>query len=288
MRLYCHVCGKVQAFTASANNIICEKCNYHQPINNMATRKENGSLTGSSRYKKEAEAKKANSVGTKAKQLAESATQALSQTPEAVSNVTNAVTTQTSATSSSISAGSAHTFASSSLQRHTDAYGGLAIPQTDFNSLIPSNLLKPQIQLQATEEELTVGLENYAGGTRAQRLLQAGYKYIEEVGKTKQQFHKAEASIIKAATEGVKVQQEVVRFDRQNIELSIDYEKLAQTDEKLKQEQIITSATRNETGLLIQKIEATERKKVAEIQSIDAQTQDIIQRYLKTAISGAA
>ena len=288
MRFYCHVCGTVQAFAAtSSNTIACEKCNHQQSVNNMATRKENGSLTGSSRYKKEEEAKKANSVGAKAKKLAESATQSLSQTPEVVSNVSSAVTSQISA-ASNISTGSRQNFASSSLQRHTDAYGGLAIPQTDFNSLIPSNLLKPQIQLLATEEELTVGLENYAGGTRAQRLLQAGYKYIEEVGKTKQQFHKAEASIIKAATEGVKVQQEVVRFDRQNIELSIDYEKLAQTDEKLKQEQIITNATRNETGLLIQKIEATERKKVAEIQSIDAQTQDIIQRYLKTAISGAA
>ena len=281
MKLYCHMCGKVQYFTASSNCVTCENCLHQQPIKNMATRKENGSLTGSSRYKKEEEAKKANSVGTKAKQLAESATQAISKTPEVINNAANTVTTQT---------GKINTVsgASSSLQRTTDAYGGLSIPQTDFNSLIPSNLLKPQIQLQATEEELTVGLENYAGGTRAQRLLQAGYKYIEEVGKTKQQFHKAEASIIKAATEGVKVQQEVVRFDRQNIELSIDYEKLAQTDEKLKQEQIITNATRNETGLLIQKIEATERKKVAEIQSIDAQTQDIIQRYLKTAISGAA
>ncbi len=288
MRLYCHVCGKVQAFiTTSSNSIACQKCNHQQSVNDMATRKENGSLTGSTRYKKEAEAKKANSVGTKAKQLAESATEALSQTSKVVPNVASAVTTQTSA-ASSVSTGSNQTLASSSLQRATDPYGGLTIPVVDFNGMMPSDLLNPQIQLQATEEQLTTGLANYAGATRAQHLMQAGFKYIEEVGKTKQQFHKAEASIIKAATEGVKVQQEVVRFDRQNIELSIDYEKLAQTDEKLKQEQIITNATRTETGLLIQKIAATERKKAAEIQSIDAQTQDIIQRYLKTTISGVA
>ncbi len=35
-------------------------------------------------------------------------------------------------------------------------------------------------------------------------------------------YHKAQSSIIKASTEGIKVQQEIVRFDRQNIELETD------------------------------------------------------------------
>lgn len=263
----------------------------------MATRKENGSITGSSRFKKEDQAKKANSVGAKAKKLAESATQAIYKNPELLNNATNSATTQVTKGNQAVNdinvavgvgTGYGHTLSSGSLQKLIDPYGGISVPTVNFSEMLPSDLLNPQIQLQASEEQLTTGLANYAGATRAQHLMQAGFKYIEEVGKTKQQFHKAEVSIIKAATEGVKVQQEVVRFDRQNIELSIDYEKLTQTDEKLKQEQIITSATRNETSLLVQKIQATERKKVAEIQSIDAQTQDIIQRYLKTAISGVA
>ncbi|NJM23581.1 MAG: hypothetical protein HC907_35650 [Richelia sp. SM1_7_0] len=151
--------------------------------------------------------------------------------------------------------------------------------------MIPSDLLNPQIELQATEEQLTNGLAVYAGATRAQQLLQAGFKYIEEIGKTKQQYHRAEQSIIKSATEGVKVQQEIVKFDKQNIELDIDITKREQSNEKLKQEQIKLTGMQKETSQIVLKIESQERKRDAEIRSIDAQTQDIIQKYLKDSIN---
>ena len=117
----------------------------------------------------------------------------------------------------------------------TDFYGGLTMPEMDFNGMMPSDLLNPSISVTASEEQLTAGMETYAGATRAQKLYQAAFKYIGEIGKTKQEFHKAQASIIKSATEGIKVQQEIVRFDRQNIELDTDIVKLEQSYEKLNQ-----------------------------------------------------
>lgn len=268
---------------------------------------EAGSLTGSKRVK----AQKEKSAGTRAKKVAEAAgtvlkdaavgvgQTAVSAATGAVSNTANAVTTGASevkqAATNALQARNAITgeegytgqLASGQLTRESDIYGGLAFPEQDFNGMIPSDLLNPQIELQATEEQLTAGLAVYAGATRAQTLLQAGFKYIAEVGKTKQLYHKAEQSVIKAATEGVKVQQETVNYDIENIKLDQKIERREQENEKLKQEQIKTLGARNETEQLRQKIEAQEGKKDAEINSIKAQTQDVIQKYLKGSIHQA-
>jgi hypothetical protein len=83
----------------------------------------------------------------------------------------------------------------------------------------------------------------------------------------------------------VKVQQEIVRFDIQNVELSTTKEKLEHSNERLKQAQITTTALQNETSQLALKFEAQEGKRDAEIHSIKAQTQDIIQKYLKDSIN---
>jgi hypothetical protein len=181
-----------------------------------------------------------------------------------------------------------HGYASGSIQHSEDIYGGLAMPQMDFGAMVPTDLLNPTGLPECSEEQLTQGLAIYASATRSMELYKAGFQYIEKVGQTKQQFHKAQSSVIKAATEQVKVHQEVVCFDRQNVELGIDREKLEQSNEKLKQAQITTLATRNETTQLIQKIEANEGRKDAEIKSIQAQTQEIIQKYLKDSIASAA
>lgn len=270
----------------------------------MATRKEVGGLTGSKRVKKEKE----NSAGNRAKQIAESAGTLLkdaavgvgstvaSGVSQAVSNTANNITTGVSqiksASINTLQAKNAITgelgytgqYASGQMTRETDAYGGLAFPEQDFNGMIPSDLLNPQIALQASEEQLTQGLSVYAGATRAQQLLQAGYKYIGEIGKTKQLYHKAEQSIIKASTECVKVQQELINYDIENIKVDQKLERREQENEKLKQEQIKTLGARNETEQLRQKIEANELKRDAEIQNINAQTQNIIQKYLKDSI----
>jgi len=195
----------------------------------------------------------------------------------AVSNVAQSVGNAASNVTQSV--------AGSSIQRHSDPRGGLKVPEMDFTGLIPSDLLHPSGLPKVSEEELTAGLAEYAGATRAQRLYQAGFKYIEEVGKTKQQYHKAEQSIIKAATESVKVQQEVVRFDKQNVELDIDLEKLEHSKEKLKQARITTIALQHETSQIGQKFEAQRHKRDAEIKSIQAQSQDIIQKYLKDSVN---
>jgi len=169
--------------------------------------------------------------------------------------------------------------------KETDVYGGLAIPELDFNGMIPTDLLNPNIAVTATEEQLTAGLENYAGAVRAQKLYQAGFGYVSEVGKTKQAYHKAQASVIKAATEGVKVQQEIVRFDRQNIELETDIVKREQSGEKLNQESIKLTGMQKETTQLTRRIEANEAKREAEIRSVEIQTQMITQKYLVESIN---
>jgi transcriptional regulator with XRE-family HTH domain len=165
-------------------------------------------------------------------------------------------------------------FQSSSLTHKSDVYGGLAFPVQDFSGMIPSDLLNPQIELQATDEQLTTGLSVYAGASRAQELLQAGFKYIQEVGQTRQQYHKAEQSIIKGATEGIKTQQEIVNFDIANVNLSTTHEKLIQA-------RVTTKAYQNETELMRLFFEAKEQKKTAEIQRLQAESQKITQTYLK-------
>lgn len=175
----------------------------------MAPRKP-GSLTGSKRFQQEKEDK---SIGIKAKALADGAGVALSQVAQTTSDIANTLTTATAKTGQVVNntvqtlriltgyQGYTSTKASSQLTSNGDPYGGLSVPHADIQSFIPPDLLKPQIALKASEEELTTGLMEYAAGTRAQQLLQAGYKFIEEVGKTKLSMHKAQSSVIKAVIE---------------------------------------------------------------------------------------
>jgi hypothetical protein len=234
-------------------------------------------------------------MGAKASEVAQNVGTTLQPVTNTVSAVANAVTTAAATaantanniTQALVPTGTGYqgSYQSSQLQVATDIYGGLQMPAVSFDGLIPIDLLHPSGLPQISEQELTEGLAEYAGATRAQKLYQAGFTYIGEVGRTKQQYHKAEQSIIKAATEGVKTQQEIVRFDRQNVELSTDKEKLEHSNERLKQAQITTTALRNETAQLALKFEAQEGKRDAEIKSIQAQTQDVIQKYLKDSIN---
>jgi hypothetical protein len=270
-----------------------------------ARKKENGSLTNSARYKAEQETdKKArarvkerlSSVGDKAKQVADNAGVAFQAVSTAANTVASGAAKASEVVGNTAQALGALTGykgytghrASGELTTTGDPYGGVSVPTTDIASLIPTDLLNPQIQLKATEERLTAALSEYAAGTRAQQLLQAGYRYIEEVGKTKQSMHKAQSSIIKGVIEEVRVKSEVVNFDIANVALETNKEKLNQANEKLKQEQVKTLAAQNETAQLIEKTEALEGKRSAEIQRIRAQTNDIIQKYLKDSIHQSA
>ena len=229
-----------------------------------------------------------NTIGSKASRLAEAANSSLANTVNAISAVSNAITTGTAASKGAaidfkqaigggggITSGQRH-----EIERQTDIFGGLTMPEMDFNGMMPSDLLNPSISVTASEEQLTAGMETYAGATRAQKLYQAGFKYISELGRTKQEYHKAQASIIKASTEGIKVQQEIIRFDRQNIELDTDIVKLEQSSEKLNQEGIKLTGLQKETTQIIRKIEAMELRRDAEIKGIEIQTQQITQKYL--------
>lgn len=245
----------------------------------MVARK--GGLTGSKRVKEQDE----NSIGSKAKRIADDAIASLGNVSVIADKVVE-TTAQVGKTLGDVSqtikpSGYQNGFQSSSLTVKNDVYGDINFPKQDFSALIPSDLLNPQIELQATDEQLTTGLATYAGASRAQELLQAGFKYIQEVGQTKQLYHKAEQSIIKGATEGIKTQQEIVNFDIANVNLATNQEKLLQADEKLIQARVTTKAYQNETELMRLFFEAKEQKKNSEIQRLQAETQKIIQTYLK-------
>ena len=245
----------------------------------MVTRK--GGLTGSKRVKEQNE----NSVGAKAKRVADEAIASLGNVSQVADRVVE-TRAQVGKTLGDIAqtikpSGYQNGFQSSTLTHKSDVYGGVSFPVQDFSALIPGDLLNPQIELQATDEQLTNGLATYAGASRAQELLQAGFKYIQEVGQTRQFYHKGEQSIIKASTEGIKTQQEIVNFDIANVNLATTQEKLLQADEKLIQARVTTKAYQNETELMRLFFEAKEQKKNSEIQRLQAETQKIIQTYLK-------
>jgi hypothetical protein len=177
-------------------------------------------------------------------------------------------------------------FQSSTLTHKSDVYAGVAFPKQDLSGMLPGDLLNPQIELQATEEQLSNGINHYAAGVRAQQLLSAGFKYIEEIGKTAQQYHKAESSLIKAATLGVKTQTEIINFDIANVEQDINREKLLQTDQKLVQAKISTTHEHRVTEQLRLFYEASERKKDSQIKILDLQNQELMQKYLTDTIQG--
>jgi hypothetical protein len=248
----------------------------------MAARRKGG-LTGSSRVDE-------NSVGSRAKRVVDEAKNLLGNISQGSSTITD-IGASVSKTITDVAqivkpGGYDKGYQSSNLTHKSSPHGSLSFPKQDFSGMIPGDLLNPQIELQATEEQLTSGLQTYAGGLRAQKLLQAGFKYIEQVGNTAQQYHKAEASVVKAATLEVKTQSEIVNFDVANVDLDTNREKLIQADEKLIQARITTKHFQNETEQLRLFYEATERKKDAQIQALDAQTQDVIQKYLSKSMQG--
>ncbi|MHC0068436.1 hypothetical protein ACWATR_37165 [Nostoc sp. UIC 10890] len=249
----------------------------------MVARSRKGGLTGSKRVADNSPGARAKAVVDAAKETLGSVSQIASKAVDVGASIGKAANDVSQMVKPG---GYQKGFQSSSLNHKSDVHGGLSFPAQDFSGMIPSDLLNPQIELQATEQQLTSGLQTYSGGVRAQKLLQAGFKYIEEIGKTAQQYHKAETSVIKAATQGIKTQSEIVNFDITNVELDINREKLTQTDEKLVQSRITTTHLKNETEQLRQYYEATERKKQAQIQTLDAQTQDIIQKYLSNSLEG--
>ena len=241
----------------------------------MATRKrEPGSLTNSARFKEEKE----NTIGAKAKKLIENLPNVAQNVGERVSEATTKVVETSSAVGKTtgdiaqtiIPSGSSQSFQSSSITRKNDVYGGLAFPKTDFNELIPSDLLNPEGLPQIDNDTLSKGLQTYAGASRAIALRTAAFKYLEDVGKAGQQQQKAEQSFIKHAKEQVKTQQEIVHFDIANVEFETSLEKLKQADQKLIMGKINTQALINETQQLRLLTEALEQKRDVGIKKIEA------------------
>ena len=109
MRLYCHVCGKVQAFAATSSNAIaCQKCNHQQPVKSMPRKAKSGSLTGSEKFVKSkslgelaagAIGNLAQSTAEKGNQAARSATNTANGLSHAALSISNSANTAKAAIS---------------------------------------------------------------------------------------------------------------------------------------------------------------------------------------------
>lgn len=265
----------------------------------MPRKKDPGSLTGSKRVKDNANkrvssrAKKAFDAGADLLKDTASNTFNSNNIQQAVSNTANAVTggianvrqqvTDIAQLKQAINNQSGFEKGFADIEVADDYYGGLQIPEFDTQSFIPSDLTNPTelSNYQLDEKQLQETLRIYGGANRYLKALQAGYKHIEEVGKTKQGFEKARQSIIKGATEEVKTAQTIVSWDTERINLETSISKRDEANERLKQQQVKTLGAVNETNQLMQLVTAKEAKRDANIQKTIADTERITSKYLE-------
>ena len=168
------------------------------------------------------------------------------------------------------------------LTESTDIYGGLKIPEFDAQQAIPQDLTDPSnlANLGMTDDEAQKALAIYGKLNNRNKVLRAGYKYVEGVGLVKQGYEKARQSIIKGATEEIKTNQTIVTYDTERINLESAISKRDEANERLKQQQVKTLGAVNETNQLMQLITAKEAQRDANIQSVISKTEEITSKYL--------
>ncbi len=170
----------------------------------------------------------------------------------------------------------------SELGESSDIYGGLKIPEFDAQGSIPQDLTDPSnlASLGMSDDEAQKALAIYGKLNNRNKVLRAGYKYVEGVGLVKQGYEKARQSIIKGATEEIKTNQTIVTYDTERINLEGAVSKRDEANERLKQQQVKTLGAVNETNQLMQLITAKEAQRDANIQSVIAKTEEITSKYL--------
>lgn len=270
-------------------------------------KKEAGSLTGSKRVKETVAKKASSKVGQAleagAGKLKDAASNAgktvlgvpgsiVNITPQVANNVTSgiakakqAVTDMQQVRQAITPKGFSGTL--SKVGEFSDPYGGTKIPDFDAQSFIPEDLTDPSslTNYQLSEEDYQKGAKLYAGAGRYLGLLELGYKHVDRVGKVIQANGKAKQSITKGATEQVKAQDAAIGFDTAVINMHSSVEKRDQAVEKLKQEQAKTLGAVNETHQTVRLIEAKEDKREADIQAVEAKTEQVISKYLSDSAS---
>lgn len=174
------------------------------------------------------------------------------------------------------------------IQRTSDPYMGVKLPEFDANGAIPQDPLKPDGIETMSEDDANKALAVYAGGVQVQRVRQAGYNYVGEVGKTVQAREKSKQSLIKGGREGVKTQQEIVKFDTERVNLETAIEGRNQAVQRLEQGQVKTEASVIETHQIRQKLGAAILKRDAEVSKLVGQATDIKNKYLQGVINTTA
>ena len=272
-------------------------------------KKEAGSLTGSERVKETVSKRASTKVGQaleagagKLKDTASGASKVIlgvpgsvvRVTPQIANNVTSgiakakqAVTDIQQVKQAIAPKGFSGQLSDIGEQDFTDPYGGIKIPEFDAQSFIPSDLTDPSnlSSFQVSEKEFQEKAALYGGAARYLDLLEMGYKHVERVGKVIQSEGKAKQSVVKGITEQVRATDAVVGFETAVVNLHSSVEKRDQAVEKLKQNQAKTLGAVNETNQTIRLIEAKENKREADIQAIEAKTEQVISKYLAESAS---
>ncbi len=236
MRLYCHVCGKLQAFTAtSSNSIACEKCNHQQPTNNMATKNTKGGLTGSKRFKESEN----EGSGSRLKHATE-------KVKETASNTTP--TTPTIPTSSNIIGSGLNNSNSQRSRSIQNEYGGLSLPTFEPQQYLATDLFTDSSSLSRTKkEDADAMVDSIEEKKETLRVAGANLELNTEVIKTGVKSEKMVQAAIDYGTAKVNTETKLVNFDTANVQYDIAVSKFHQAGEKLVHENITLQGLRAET-----------------------------------------
>ncbi len=249
MRFYCHVCGKVQAFTAtSSNTIACEKCNHQQPVKSMP-RKAKGSLTNSAKFTA------SKSLGEHAVSaisgMAQSAKETGSQTAKVVSN--SATTLNNAAQSLSSSANTAKTAISNTngyLSPDSVAHG-VPIAQFDLAGAMGGDLYSSESSIpeqgivERTQHRVKIAKQVNSLDTAIEKT-QRDRKAV----KLANELRLLQGDAIDYHTTGINNSTKAVKNQIADRDYHIEYSKLEEKDALLTQQQIKTRGTQALTPLI--------------------------------------
>ncbi len=257
MRLYCHVCGKVQAFTAiSEDAIACQKCNHQQAVIRMP-RKAKGSLTNSEKFtpSKTLGEHAIGAIGGIAQKTRESGSQAAKVVSSSAATLNNAAQSIQNGVSNAKSIGHNITGAANAVrgtQISPDSVPhGVPIAQFDLAGAMGGDLYSSESSIpemgivEATKHRTKIARQSNSldvGIAKTQRDRKA-LKLATELSLL-------QGDAIDYHTVGVNNSTKAVKNEIAHRDYDIEYSKLSEKDALLDQQQIKTGAAQAMTPLL--------------------------------------
>ncbi len=253
MRLFCHVCGKVQAFTAtSSNSIACEKCNHQQPVKSMPRKAKSGSLTGSEKFVKSRSLGEiaAGAISGAARSTIETGNQAARVATNAANSLSNATQSISNSANSAKAAITGISNASSYLSPDSVAHG-VPIAKFDLGSAMGSDLFSSESSIK--EMGIVEATQHRSKIARQSNALDVGIAKTQrdrKAVKLANELRLLQGDAIDYHTTGINNSTKVVRNQIADRDYQIEYSKLEEKDELLTQQQIKTRGTQALTPLI--------------------------------------